>query len=263
VTSRGQRLPERTWNALQRRLRSPEVDRGPPVSEACCLIPARALSRRSAQPVVATRTQAPGPTRTRSCSRQVVNRGVTIGVPCRPEAAIVLPRHWKTWFRDAVDRNGWNLVAASHRDHGGGVLVAGSDSPGIPSIDLDRDLPSRGHDARDPRTRLILDYPHVEIARVARLLRPSPRLSCFPPRLLTMPTDCRHSVDPRRPERASSMRGDVLPCGSTTWVCAYSAAVVASWLRLRGIGGIPSNSAQKNIPQTFPQTFPGCPSSRA
>jgi PIN domain nuclease of toxin-antitoxin system len=73
---------------------------------------------------------------------------------------IVLPRHWKTWFRDCVERNGWNLVPLGieimeeayslpdpiHRDPVDRILIATSRIEDMTIITTDR---------------LILDYPHV------------------------------------------------------------------------------------------------------
>jgi PIN domain nuclease of toxin-antitoxin system len=74
---------------------------------------------------------------------------------------IVLPRHWKTWFRACVDLNGWNLLALTiaimeeayslpdpiHRDPVDRILIATSRQEDMTIITTDR---------------LILDYPHVK-----------------------------------------------------------------------------------------------------
>lgn len=76
-------------------------------------------------------------------------------------ARIVLPRHWKTWFRDTVEKNGWNVCPLSlevieeayslpepmHRDPVDRMLVALSRLERMPLVTTDR---------------LILDYPHVQ-----------------------------------------------------------------------------------------------------
>ena len=73
---------------------------------------------------------------------------------------IVLPRHWKTWFRECVERNGWNLLPLTidimeeayslpepiHRDPVDRILIATSRIEDMTIITTDR---------------LILDYPHV------------------------------------------------------------------------------------------------------
>jgi PIN domain nuclease of toxin-antitoxin system len=73
---------------------------------------------------------------------------------------IVLPQHWKTWFRDSVERNGWNVLPLSidvmeeayslpdpiHRDPVDRILIATSRAEAMPLVTTDR---------------LILDYPHV------------------------------------------------------------------------------------------------------
>jgi PIN domain nuclease of toxin-antitoxin system len=74
---------------------------------------------------------------------------------------IVLPRHWKTWFRDCVERNGWNLLPLTmdimeeayslpepiHRDPVDRILIAASRVEDMTIITTDR---------------LILTYPHVK-----------------------------------------------------------------------------------------------------
>lgn len=74
---------------------------------------------------------------------------------------ISLPRHWKTWFRDSVERNGWNLLPLTfeimeeayslpepiHRDLVDRILIATSRVEDLTIITTDR---------------LILDYPHVK-----------------------------------------------------------------------------------------------------
>jgi PIN domain nuclease of toxin-antitoxin system len=73
---------------------------------------------------------------------------------------IVLPRHWKSWFRDCVERNGWNLLPLTieimeeayslpdpiHRDPVDRILIASSRLEEMTLVTTDR---------------LILDYPHV------------------------------------------------------------------------------------------------------
>ena len=73
---------------------------------------------------------------------------------------IVLPRHWKPWFRDCVERNGWNLVPLTmdimeeayslpepiHRDPVDRILIATSRLEDMTIVTTDR---------------LILNYPHV------------------------------------------------------------------------------------------------------
>jgi PIN domain nuclease of toxin-antitoxin system len=73
---------------------------------------------------------------------------------------IVLPRHWKTWFRDCVERNGWNLLPLTieimeeayslpdpiHRDPVDRILIATGRLEDMTIITTDR---------------LILGYPHV------------------------------------------------------------------------------------------------------
>jgi PIN domain nuclease of toxin-antitoxin system len=74
---------------------------------------------------------------------------------------IVLSRHWKTWFRDCVERNGWNLLPLTidimeeayslpepiHRDPVDRILIAASRVEDMTIITTDR---------------LILAYPHVK-----------------------------------------------------------------------------------------------------
>lgn len=74
---------------------------------------------------------------------------------------IVLPQHWKTWFRDCVDRNGWNLLPLTmdvmeeayslpgpiHRDPVDRILIATGRIEDMTIITTDR---------------LILGYPHVK-----------------------------------------------------------------------------------------------------
>jgi PIN domain nuclease of toxin-antitoxin system len=74
---------------------------------------------------------------------------------------IVLPQHWKTWFRDCVERNGWNLLSLTieimeeayslpdpiHRDPVDRILIATSRTEEMTIVTTDR---------------LILDYPHVD-----------------------------------------------------------------------------------------------------
>jgi PIN domain nuclease of toxin-antitoxin system len=74
---------------------------------------------------------------------------------------IVLPRHWKTWFRDCVERNGWNLLPLTmdimeeayslpepiHRDPVDRILIAASRVEDMTIITTNR---------------LILAYPHVK-----------------------------------------------------------------------------------------------------
>jgi len=74
---------------------------------------------------------------------------------------IVLPKHWKTWFRDCVERNGWNLLPLTieimeeayslpdpvHRDPVDRILIATSRLEDMTIMTTDR---------------LILDYPHVK-----------------------------------------------------------------------------------------------------
>lgn len=74
---------------------------------------------------------------------------------------IVVPRHWKTWFRDAVERNGWNLLPLTidimeeayslpepiHRDPVDRILIATCRVEDMTVITTDR---------------LILAYPHVK-----------------------------------------------------------------------------------------------------
>lgn len=89
---------------------------------------------------------------------------VTAGeIACLAERKkIVLPQHWKGWFRDCVEKNGWNLVPLTleimeeayslpepiHRDPVDRILIATSRTQGITLVTTDR---------------LILDYPHVEV----------------------------------------------------------------------------------------------------
>ena len=74
---------------------------------------------------------------------------------------IVVPGHWKTWFRDCVERNGWNLLPLTieimeeayslpepiHRDPVDRILIAASRVEDMTIITTDR---------------LILAYPHVK-----------------------------------------------------------------------------------------------------
>jgi PIN domain nuclease of toxin-antitoxin system len=74
---------------------------------------------------------------------------------------IVLPEHWKTWFRDCVEKNGWNLLPLTieameeayslpdpiHRDPVDRILIAASRTEGMTLVTTDR---------------LILGYPHVD-----------------------------------------------------------------------------------------------------
>ena len=74
---------------------------------------------------------------------------------------IVLPQHWKTWFRDRVDRNGWNLLPLTsevmeeayslpdpiHRDPVDRILIATGRVEDMSIVTTDQ---------------LILDYPHVK-----------------------------------------------------------------------------------------------------
>jgi len=73
---------------------------------------------------------------------------------------IILPLHWKSWFRDCVEKNGWNLVPLTieimeeayslpdpiHRDPVDRILIATSRIEEMTLVTTDR---------------LILDYPHV------------------------------------------------------------------------------------------------------
>jgi PIN domain nuclease of toxin-antitoxin system len=73
---------------------------------------------------------------------------------------VVLSRHWKIWFRDCVERNGWNLLPLTidimeeayslpepiHRDPVDRILIAASRVEDMTIITTDR---------------LILAYPHV------------------------------------------------------------------------------------------------------
>ncbi len=74
---------------------------------------------------------------------------------------IILPRHWKTWFRECVDRNGWNLLPLTieimeeayslpepiHGDPVDRILIATSRVEDMTIVTADR---------------LILAYPHVK-----------------------------------------------------------------------------------------------------
>lgn len=74
---------------------------------------------------------------------------------------IVLPVHWKSWFRDCVDKNGWNLLPLTievmeeayslpepiHRDPVDRILIAAGRIEDMTVVTTDR---------------LILDYPHVD-----------------------------------------------------------------------------------------------------
>jgi len=74
---------------------------------------------------------------------------------------IILPRHWKIWFRDSVERNGWNLLPLTmdimeeayslpepvHRDPVDRILIALSRLEDMTILTTDR---------------LILGYPHVK-----------------------------------------------------------------------------------------------------
>jgi PIN domain nuclease of toxin-antitoxin system len=74
---------------------------------------------------------------------------------------ITLNRHWKTWFNDNVQTNGWQLVdidlaiiqeayslpGTFHRDPADRILVATCRLKGLSLLTADR---------------LILDYPHVD-----------------------------------------------------------------------------------------------------
>jgi len=87
---------------------------------------------------------------------------VTLGeLACLSERKrIALPTHWKTWFRGAVDRNGWNLLPLTadimeeayslpgelHRDPVDRVLIATARLDEMTIVTTDR---------------LILEYPHV------------------------------------------------------------------------------------------------------
>lgn len=87
---------------------------------------------------------------------------VTAGeIACLSERKrIVLPRHWKTWFRECVDSNGWNVLPLTleimeeayslpdpiHRDPVDRILIASARLEDMTVITTDR---------------LILDYPHV------------------------------------------------------------------------------------------------------
>jgi PIN domain nuclease of toxin-antitoxin system len=74
---------------------------------------------------------------------------------------ILLPRHWKPWFRDCVERNGWNLLPLTID-----VMEEAYSLPDpIPRDPVDRILiaASRLEDMTIITTdRLILDYPHVK-----------------------------------------------------------------------------------------------------
>ena len=73
---------------------------------------------------------------------------------------IVLSQHWKAWFRDCVEKNGWNLLPLTvevmeeayslpepiHRDPVDRILIATSRTQGMDLVTTDR---------------LILEYPHV------------------------------------------------------------------------------------------------------
>jgi PIN domain nuclease of toxin-antitoxin system len=73
---------------------------------------------------------------------------------------VALPRHWKAWFREAVERNGWNLLPVTieileeayslpepiHRDPVDRILIATSRVEDMTLITTDR---------------LILEYPHA------------------------------------------------------------------------------------------------------
>lgn len=74
---------------------------------------------------------------------------------------IVLPQHWKAWFRDCVERSGWNLLPLTievmeeayslpdpiHRDPVDRILIATSRVEEMTLVTTDR---------------LILDYPHAD-----------------------------------------------------------------------------------------------------
>ena len=74
---------------------------------------------------------------------------------------IVLPQHWKNWFRDCVEKNGWNLLPLTieimeeayslpdpiHRDPVDRILIATGRTEDMTIVTTDR---------------LILDYPHVD-----------------------------------------------------------------------------------------------------
>jgi len=87
---------------------------------------------------------------------------VTLGeLACLSERKrIALPGHWKTWFRGAVERNGWNLLPLTaaimeeayclpedlRRDPVDRILIATARLEDMTIVTTDR---------------LILDYPHV------------------------------------------------------------------------------------------------------
>jgi len=87
---------------------------------------------------------------------------VTLGeLACLVERKrVALPAHWKTWFRGAVERNGWNLLALTadimeeayslpddpHRDPVDRILIATARLEDMTIVTTDR---------------LILEYPHV------------------------------------------------------------------------------------------------------
>ncbi len=74
---------------------------------------------------------------------------------------IVLPQHWKTWFRQQIDNHGWNIVPISleiveeayalpepiHRDPADRLLIATARVEDLTILTTDR---------------LILEYPHVK-----------------------------------------------------------------------------------------------------
>jgi PIN domain nuclease of toxin-antitoxin system len=73
---------------------------------------------------------------------------------------VILPQHWKAWFRDCIERNGWNLLPLTidimeeayslpdpiHRDPVDRILIATSRTEEMTLVTTDR---------------LILEYPHV------------------------------------------------------------------------------------------------------
>jgi len=73
---------------------------------------------------------------------------------------VILPQHWKAWFRDCIERNGWNLLPLTidvmeeayslpdpiHRDPVDRILIATSRKEDMTLVTTDR---------------LILGYPHV------------------------------------------------------------------------------------------------------
>lgn len=77
---------------------------------------------------------------------------------------ISLPKHWKVWFREQAEKNGWNVLPISlevaeesyslpepiHADPADRIIIATARVEGLTIITTDR---------------LVLDYPHVKSLR--------------------------------------------------------------------------------------------------